>query len=240
MAQLPCEVHEIIVSFIEPAALLALACASQAAWQYLSHSKWSVRRQEAQLAVASALEFICLEHEADWERYGIKGPKDDSEESEDDSEDGTTKKWLPGPRVQGCDSLAAMFRCQALNLAGHGHSGGRGYQCTPRGCHRNKLMGGFSQGGYGTDFAGQFSIPRALCTALPSLTELDLKDNKISALPSNFDCLRSLKKLDLTCNSFEVIPPVLSVCPHHPRGIGNGQLLPSARRDRPGPAPSAA
>ena len=210
---LPDEVLASIVACMEPASVLALCCASKAASEYLSQEKYRQCRQGAKEAIVAVLRFIRLEHEYDWDEYGITDLEAREEvesvgDDEGEQDEPSATLWLPGPRTQGCDSLAALFRCTKLTLMGRGGSGPRGYQPQPRGCHKTITLGGFGRDPYGFD--GLFEMPSGLCSALPCLTELDLEHNKISVLPSEFASLCSLKKLNLSCNSFEVIPSALS------------------------------
>lgn len=218
LLHIPSELLEKIAHMLDPAALLAAACASRAVWQCFACDEWGARRHEAKEAINDALNFIRLEHETDWDDHGIEGPSIDEEEFREEGEEGeegekheqTRVMWLPGPRTQRCNTLVDMIRCKTLVLAGRSLSGPRGYQVDPRGCTKDILMSNWHVGRRYGDFEGLFSLPRALCAALPALTDLDLKDNKISELPDDFCCLRSLTKLNLSCNSFVTIPVPLS------------------------------
>lgn len=49
-------------------------------------------------------------------------------------------------------------------------------------------------------------IPSKFTTKFPSLTELDLRGNRLTALPDEFRSLEELKVLDLSQNKFEGLP----------------------------------
>ena len=205
-AELPGELVETVVGHMASAAVLALACVSQASSRYLAHERWSARRA-AKEAVAVALLFIRLEHRYDW--VVVEEEEEGAEVVTEDEDEEVL--WRAGPHTQGCDSLAALYDCTSLNLSGREKATGRGYQVDPRGCNKRTTIGGLGiTARHGSDFDGLFTLPSALCSALPSLTELDVSNNKLAELPADFASLPSLKKLNLSCNSFVTVPPALS------------------------------
>jgi hypothetical protein len=56
-------------------------------------------------------------------------------------------------------------------------------------------------------------FPTEILQLTDTLEVLDLNDNKLSQLPTDFSCLKKLKILFMSDNTFEHIPSVLSECP---------------------------
>ena len=57
------------------------------------------------------------------------------------------------------------------------------------------------------------TFPSEIFTLADSLEVLDLSNNKLSDLPDEFACLTKLKRVFLSFNQFQHIPPVLAKCP---------------------------
>jgi len=60
---------------------------------------------------------------------------------------------------------------------------------------------------------GLTDFPKEIYTLADSLERLDMTNNKLSALPDDFHCLKNLKILFLSNNHFSVLPTVLAKCP---------------------------
>ncbi|XP_068152899.1 leucine-rich repeat-containing protein 40 isoform X4 [Drosophila tropicalis] len=75
------------------------------------------------------------------------------------------------------------------------------------------------------------SIPKGLCSNLPHLKLLDLRDNQITELPDEICLLRNLHRLDISNNSISVLPVTLSSLAHLVNLQVEGNLIKTIRRD---------
>eukprot|EP00099_Drosophila_melanogaster_P002061 NP_001097774.1 flyers-cup, isoform E [Drosophila melanogaster] len=74
-------------------------------------------------------------------------------------------------------------------------------------------------------------IPKAMCSNLPHLKILDLRDNKITELPDELCLLRNLNRLDVSNNTISVLPVTLSSLAHLISLQVEGNPIKTIRRD---------
>ncbi|XP_017084514.2 leucine-rich repeat-containing protein 40 isoform X3 [Drosophila eugracilis] len=74
-------------------------------------------------------------------------------------------------------------------------------------------------------------IPKAMCSNLPHLKILDLRDNKITELPDELCLLRNLNRLDVSNNTISVLPVTLSSLAHLISLQVEGNPIKMIRRD---------
>ncbi|XP_043656084.1 leucine-rich repeat-containing protein 40 isoform X4 [Drosophila teissieri] len=75
------------------------------------------------------------------------------------------------------------------------------------------------------------TIPKAMCSNLPHLKILDLRDNKITELPDELCLLRNLNRLDVSNNTISVLPVTLSSLAHLISLQVEGNPIKTIRRD---------
>ncbi|XP_016960500.2 leucine-rich repeat-containing protein 40 isoform X4 [Drosophila biarmipes] len=75
------------------------------------------------------------------------------------------------------------------------------------------------------------TIPKAMCSNLPHLKILDLRDNKITELPDELCLLRNLNRLDVSNNTISVLPNTLSSLAHLISLQVEGNPIKTIRRD---------
>ncbi|XP_032307238.1 leucine-rich repeat-containing protein 40 isoform X3 [Drosophila ananassae] len=75
------------------------------------------------------------------------------------------------------------------------------------------------------------TIPKSMCSNLPHLKILDLRDNKITELPDELCLLRNLTRLDVSNNSISVLPVTLSSLAHLISLQVDGNPIKTIRRD---------
>ncbi|XP_017117338.1 leucine-rich repeat-containing protein 40 isoform X3 [Drosophila elegans] len=75
------------------------------------------------------------------------------------------------------------------------------------------------------------TIPTAMCSNLPHLKILDLRDNKITELPDELCLLRNLNRLDVSNNTISVLPVTLSSLAHLISLQVEGNPIKTIRRD---------
>ncbi|XP_016969731.2 leucine-rich repeat-containing protein 40 isoform X4 [Drosophila rhopaloa] len=75
------------------------------------------------------------------------------------------------------------------------------------------------------------TIPKAMCSNLPHLKILDLRDNKITELPDELCLLRNLNRLDVSNNTISVLPVTLSSLAHLISLQVEGNPIKMIRRD---------
>ncbi|KAH8382664.1 hypothetical protein KR009_004680 [Drosophila setifemur] len=75
------------------------------------------------------------------------------------------------------------------------------------------------------------TVPKSMCSNLPHLKILDLRDNKITQLPDEMCLLRNLTRLDVSNNSISVLPVTLSSLAHLISLQVEGNPIKTIRRD---------
>ncbi|KAH8251819.1 hypothetical protein KR038_008993 [Drosophila bunnanda] len=75
------------------------------------------------------------------------------------------------------------------------------------------------------------TVPKAMCSNLPHLKILDLRDNKITELPDELCLLRNLNRLDVSNNSISMLPVTLSSLAHLISLQVDGNPIKTIRRD---------
>ncbi|KAH8295424.1 hypothetical protein KR018_011005, partial [Drosophila ironensis] len=75
------------------------------------------------------------------------------------------------------------------------------------------------------------TIPKSMCSNLPHLKILDLRDNKITQLPDEMCLLRNLTRLDVSNNTISVLPVTLASLAHLISLQVEGNPIKTIRRD---------
>ncbi|XP_017035690.1 leucine-rich repeat-containing protein 40 isoform X2 [Drosophila kikkawai] len=75
------------------------------------------------------------------------------------------------------------------------------------------------------------TVPKAMCSNLPHLKILDLRDNKITELPDELCLLRNLNRLDVSNNTISMLPVTLSSLAHLISLQVDGNPIKTIRRD---------